>query len=229
MKKLNILILILTLMPTFLIAQIRYGVTSGVNFSGFIGNDARNMTHRTGFSAGAFLEYPITEYFSFIPQLLYSVKGANSPAQMTLFTTAKKIRGGTPNVSPGSGSVDFGYDVDEKYEYLDIPLLLNYSLKFNNTKRVMVFLGPSAGILLRAQYLGKSATSGSVVDAKQSIPDQKKLDLGFVFGTGFGFEVLKHEAAVSFRYGFGFSPIDDSANAYDIKNNYYSVMAGVWF
>ncbi len=228
MKKSSLILFSIIFLTISINAQIKYGVTGGANFSKFIGKDSRNFNFRTGLSAGAFLEYPINEYFSFIPQLLYSVKGAFSPAQPSLATTAKRIKGNTPTGAV-SGGVDFAYDVDEKYEYVDIPLFLNYSLKFGKTDRIMAFAGPSVNFLLRAQYIGKFNSSGSLADVTQTISDQKKLDLVFVFGGGVGFELVKHEAAVSFRYGFGFSPVDDSVHGYDVKNSYFSVMAGVFF
>ncbi|WP_317231448.1 hypothetical protein [Subsaxibacter sp. CAU 1640] len=42
-----------------------FGAKAGVNFSNIVGDDVGDLDSRTSFNAGVFMEFPITERFSF--------------------------------------------------------------------------------------------------------------------------------------------------------------------
>ncbi len=61
-------------------AQVKFGVKAGANFYKFTGDDADLGTvspdFRVGLAAGGYATIPISEMFSFQPELLYSMEGS---------------------------------------------------------------------------------------------------------------------------------------------------------
>ena len=63
---------VLSLCATF--AQVRFGVTAGLNASSFTG-DVSDAKFKAGFQAGVLADLGISENFSIIPELLFSQRG----------------------------------------------------------------------------------------------------------------------------------------------------------
>ena len=55
--------------------QVQFGARGGVNFSTVIGDDYDSPDSRTSFYAGLLAELPVTERFSFQPEVFYSGQG----------------------------------------------------------------------------------------------------------------------------------------------------------
>ena len=75
----------------------RLGIRAGVNYAGFGGSDADNLDRKWGGHAGLTANFPLSadNFFSIQPELLYSMKGAETSAD----------------------------DVKWKINYLDVPVL----------------------------------------------------------------------------------------------------------
>lgn len=56
------------------------GIKAGGSASTFLGDDAQNMQHVFGFNAGLFASLALSQPFSLQPEILYSMKGAQTPA-----------------------------------------------------------------------------------------------------------------------------------------------------
>lgn len=76
MKKLMTLV---TVIGMIMVAQaqqdIRFGVKGGLNIASIYGEDVDNSESRTSFHIGALSEIPLSEKFSFQPEILYSSQG----------------------------------------------------------------------------------------------------------------------------------------------------------
>ncbi|QLE00464.1 PorT family protein [Galbibacter sp. BG1] len=77
MKKLFLTALALTAFAISANAQdFKIGAKAGLNIAHLRGDDAEEFGSRTSFVAGAVAQFPISEKFSFQPELLYSAQGA---------------------------------------------------------------------------------------------------------------------------------------------------------
>ncbi len=72
-------ILIALIIGTILTAQaqnkVQFGVKGGLNIANLTGEDVENSDARTAFHIGAMAEIPLSEKFSFQPEILYSSQG----------------------------------------------------------------------------------------------------------------------------------------------------------
>ena len=86
MKKIILIIAIITFMANIIIAQdnstdlrdkLQFGLKAGVNFSNIYDskNQEFNADFKVGFAGGAFLEIPIGKYIGLQPEILFSQKG----------------------------------------------------------------------------------------------------------------------------------------------------------
>lgn len=147
-----------------------FGVKAGVNFATITGDDTEDVDTRTSFHAGVVVEMEIFDKFSFQPEILYSSQGAK-------------------------GSSD-GMDMEIKYDYLNIPLLVKYYL----AEGFSIEGGPQVGILLSAD----GEASGISVDIKDITKD---IDFSLDLGLGY---ILENGLNFAARYNFGISNINDN-------------------
>ncbi|GAB3858349.1 porin family protein [Hymenobacter terrigena] len=112
--------------------NVSLGLKAGATYSNFVGADANDLGYKDifGFHGGIFANIGITDMFAFQPELLYSQKGAKSPA----------LAGG---------------DVTRRLHYLDVPLAFHV-----NADGLFFEAGPQVGFLLAAQdkYNSSSTT-----------------------------------------------------------------------
>jgi hypothetical protein len=149
-------------------AQVRVGVTGGVQFASqkinFAGLSLKG-DNKVGFQAGLLLDAPLSESFSVRPQLLYSVKGSK-----------------LANFDFGFGSTD----VSTTFNYLEVPVQLMYNVEAGPG---YVTLG--AGPYVAYALSGKTTTKALGQSESQSIEfgsgeDQtKRLDYGLRLSVGY--------------------------------------------
>ena len=170
-----------------------FGPVIGVNFSKI--SDVNNSEFNTGFAGGAQLVYSNVNNWGLGGALLYSQEGV-----------AVKVNG-----QEGSTNLD----------YLRIPLKAYWFLgKYGDTFRPKLFVGPSIGILLKAE----SKYAKSEVDVKSSF---NSLDLGLTAGAGFNARITEgtwFNFDVNYTYGL----LDVAKNANGGNRN-LGVAAGVLF
>ena len=97
------------------------GAKAGVNFSDITGDDVDSFNGLTSFHFGAVVEIPVSDGFSFQPELLYSAQGSDYEEESF------------------SGSV--------KADYLNVPLMA----KFYVGEGFSVEAGPQVGLLMSAK------------------------------------------------------------------------------
>lgn len=146
---------------------IKLGFKKGLNVSNFMSNDIEKNKVRTSIHFGFLSEIIISEEVSFQPELLYS----------------------------GQGYV--GADTKQKYNYINIPLLLKYYVTDNFT----VDAGPQVGCLIKSYSRGNLGNT--------DINNQNFLDFGI--NLGFGYE-LKNNIFFQTRYNLGLININAANN-----------------
>lgn len=202
MKNLFLTILVTIISATTIYAQsddttTQFGVKGGVNLSNITGDDVGDLDSRTSFHLGLFLEIPISERFSFQPEVLYSGQGFNlndqaeyklDYIQVPLMAKVYIVKGLYAEAGP-----QFGFKVKEEVDYesgaiggtvevdpddsviknFDTNLALGAGYKFDN------------GFSLSARYnLGLTSI---VKDDAVLIGDADVKNAVWQFGVGFSF------------------------------------------
>ena len=126
------------------------GIGAGVNYGGAIPTEALDSTSGKpliGFTAGVSYSIPLSERFSFLPQLNYSYRGldySQSFTRDTLFTVV---------INGNSGEVPSFYtayiDGSMRLHYIDIPLLITYRIL-----KLELMFGPYISVLLGGRDSG---------------------------------------------------------------------------
>lgn len=165
---------------------IKLGFKTGLNVSNFMSNDIENNTVRTSIHFGFLSEIIISDEVSFQPELLYS----------------------------GQGFV--GADTKQKFNYINIPLLLKYYVTDNFT----VEAGPQVGFLIKSYSRGNLGNT--------NIKDQNFLDFGVNLGLGFE---LKNNIFFQTRYNLGLVNINAASNndTMNYTNSVFQLSVGYMF
>lgn len=101
--------------------QVKFGLKAGVNFANLVGDDIDDGETLVGLNVGGLVEIPISEAFSFQPELAYSQYGATNN--------------------------DEGFDVSLNLDYLTLPLLA----KFYVAEGFSLEAGPQIGFKLKGE------------------------------------------------------------------------------
>ena len=175
-------------------AQTKFGITAGLNMATFHGNDISNAKMRYGLASGIFLNYDLSQGFALQPELLYSMKGYTSTAG-----TIKTIG---------------------KYDYMEIPAIVKYSIAIESVIKPFIFVGPSASILIKSKLN---------TDKDYEVVSPRFFDFGALFGAGASMPLDKGEINFNIRYGLGFTTVSNQSTPTDIKNRYLGIMVGYSF
>lgn len=201
------LILIAGLLASPLAAQKpapRAGILGGVNIATLTGDDAGDASNRTGFLAGVFGEFSLSQKLAIVPELLYSQKGATQSVESV--------------------------DIDFKADYLEVPLLLK--LRFgaeDATVRPHIYLGPAVAFNLSCKVGGEQSGLAVELDcddeAFEGSAAIKSTDFGGMIGVGLDLRNF----LVGARYTMGFTQIPDSSTESDVKNSVFAFYLGYAF
>ncbi|TDU40246.1 outer membrane protein with beta-barrel domain [Gelidibacter sediminis] len=160
----------------------QFGVKGGVNFSTITGDDIGDLDSRTSFNLGLFMEIPISERFSFQPEVLYSGQG---------FTIATRDQ-------------DNAFDTDDNVEYqlnyIQVPLMAKVYL----VKGLYAEAGPQFGFKVSEEidYSPGEGGGDTVIDSDDS--HVKGFDTNVALGAGYKFD---NGFALSARYTHGLTNI----------------------
>lgn len=175
----------------------QFGVKGGVNLATITGDDVGDLDSRTSFHLGLFMEIPISERFSFQPEVLYSSQGFSISdqadykldyVQVPLMAKVYIIKGLYAEAGPqfgfktkeevdyesGStgGSIEFDPD-DSVIKNFDTNLALGAGYKFDN------------GLSLSARY--NLGLTSMIKDDAPLISDRDVKNSVWQFGVGFSF------------------------------------------
>ena len=175
----------------------QFGVKGGVNFSQLFTKDAEKDNMKIGFNVGIYNKMPITEMFSFQPELYYSIKGAEVKYNNAFV----------------DGTARFNLN------YIEMPLLL----VINITDNFNIHAGPYAAYLVSGDV--KNESSGSIFDFEENInaDDYNRFDVGFEGGVGIDFQLVSFGA----RYSYGLNKVGKEKTFLGTKYTFPDAKNGV--
>jgi hypothetical protein len=153
------------------------GVKAGLNAASMSDNDANQSDMRIGMHVGFFGSIVITDGLAFQPEFLYTMKGGKMQYQNAFAT----------------GSVTFGLD------YIEIPLLLAYSLSENLSLHGGVYVAS----LSKVSITNESSSSLFNFETEIREDDFETIDYGLVIGASTNFDVF----SIGARYEYGLATV----------------------
>lgn len=214
MRKIYILAAILfTTAAVKVNAQLKYGVSAGVNYSTFKGDamtSFQNLTELTngiitsspkvGFHAGGFIELPLGDKVSLSPGIYYSQKGY-------------MLRGNL-----AADKLDF-LGVEAKAElqshYIDMPVLI----KAEVAKGLQLYAGPQLSYLLKnAVKMDAGLLGFSLLNTNVDVTNQfNKADFAIAGGASYTFD---NGFSINAGYDHGLSRLDKNSNFKSYNRNF---------
>ena len=212
MKYLLISTCILILSTTSILAQnpspnLNLGVKGGLNISTVGGDDIEERDSRTSFNAGLFAEVPLTDRFSFQPEVLYSGQGFDIMEidQDNIFDTNENIE----------------YQLD----YIQFPLMAKAYL----IRGLYVEAGPQFGFKINEEIDTAPNSDGGDTPIDPDDSYVKDFDFSGALGVGYKFD---NGFFLSARYTHGFSSIfkeDTIFEDVDARNSVWQFGLGFSF
>ena len=170
MKKIHLLLFPLVVSVSAFGQETSFGIKAGVNYS-TISGDASGVESKIGFHAGVFGIIKPIDALGIQPEMVFSRQGAQASANN---------------------------DVKFHYDYLNIPVMLN----FYPTETFFLQAGPQLGFLVSAK-----ATDGNQTEDIKSQLNTTDFSLGL----GMGFD-LSH-TVIGFRFNLGLNSTSDDEDA----------------
>ena len=194
-----LIILLITGLVQSAVAQYRYGLSAGVNFSSLTGKDfSATDFPKIGITAGFFYEYEFKQHFSLFFEPMFEQKGASY------------------NYNPKTGIDVY---VDNRLNYMTLPVMVK--IPFGG--KVSYYFTSGLSLSYLADYTSEvHAYIGDIEIPNESyFPyTYKKFDAGVSLGLGFNWK----EVFLDFRYIHGLRRIYDAEkDAPDIRNHIVSV------
>lgn len=185
------------------VKETKFGSKLGMNLANLAGSDAGDANIIIGFNAGLFVEIPISDKFTFQPEILYSAQGSKSEGPINV-----------------QGTV-YNAEATLKFNYINIPLMFKYHID----KKFSLEAGPYVGILASSKVKYKIDGVGSDTADIKNIT--KSTDLGIGIGMNYEFSDVIFANA---RYQGGLTQIGDAASGgNNIKNSVFQIGLGFRF
>ena len=174
-----------------------FGFKGGLNFSNLYTDNVDDNNLLTGFNAGLYAKFPISNSVSIQPEISYTTKGAEL----------------TYNNAFATGTATF------KTNYIEVPVLL----VFNLTDAFNVHVGPYAAYMVS----GKTTNDSNLFTSETQLDtnDFKRFDAGLSGGVGIDLEVVNF--GVRYNYGLTKVFKEGSFGDSDAKNSVFNVYVGL--
>lgn len=166
----------------------RFGIIGGANMATITSSFIQNASTRTGIAAGLMAVLPVAPSFSIQPELMFTMKGANSKP------------GGTDGVA--------------KINYVELPALARFETPASGRVKTFVYGGPGFAYRTNcmieahnAQIASYRADCDSLArQAAHASPGAKfsRTDVDGIIGGGLAFDIGGRTMTVSVRYDAGF-------------------------
>jgi len=168
--------------------DLSFGVKAGLNMANLTDESAgESYKMKTGVALGGFAVYGINDNLSIQPELLYTQKGMEWEDP----TASAKV----------------------KLDYIEIPVLVKYSIESDGSASPFIFAGPAISFLVSAK-----------IDSTDFKEYMKSTDIGLVLGGGVEFE---SGISIDLRYDMGMTKVwDVEGEDYKDKNIVISLMVG---
>jgi hypothetical protein len=191
MKKVILLAFIAVLSVVSANAQVKFGVTAGLNTSSVTGDYTEDVKYKAGFQVGALLDYSISEKFSIIPELLFTqrgVKGEEPEGNLTITSTINM-------------------------NYLQIPINAAYKFDVAPDSKVLVFAGPYLGYALSGK--AKFGPISQDIEFGSKKGEVNPLDFGLNVGAGYQYSKIFFKL----QYNLGLSNLGNVGNNSEHNSN----------
>ena len=174
-----------------------FGFKGGLNFSNMYTDNVDDNNMLTGFNAGLYAKFPITNSVSIQPEISYTTKGAEL----------------TYNNAFANGTAQF------KINYIEVPVLL----VFNLTDALNIHAGPYAAYMVS----GKTTNDSNLFTSETRLDtnDFKRFDAGLSGGVGVDLEIVNF--GVRYNYGLTKVFKEGSFADPDAKNSVFNVYVGL--
>ena len=198
-------VLLLAALPSPSRAQagLEWGVKGGLNLSGLRGEGGL-LDSKKGAVAGVFGVYDFAPEFGVEVDGLLTMKGA-------------KVSGHGIDSNGNVVVINEGFII---LDYLEFPILARFNVPSQGEVRTHIYAGPTLAFKLDAR-----AKYGS---SNQDLTAARTLDSGLAFGASFDFLMGERKLVLDGRYGLGLTNAFDWPGV-DLKNDAFSIMAGVTF
>lgn len=189
-------LLILPLISTTAFSQANFGFRTGAAVTTLApkGHLLDNNDVTFSFTAGGFATLPVSQSFSFQPEINYIRKGR----------------------SEETNELNTTIPTDFKVDYLQVPVLFQYRdyLRADNSGSLFyVEAGPYAGFAINTKVENSHGGSTSTI----SLTDDKKTDWGAAFGIGFQTPLWNQDFRFNLRYDMGFAELANQPTDYRTK------------
>ncbi len=174
-----------------------YGFKGGLNFSNFYVDNVDDSNMLTGFNAGLYAKFPITNSIAIQPEINYTTKGSEQIYDNGVVQGTSKF-----NIN-----------------YIEVPVLL----VANITDNFNVHVGPYAAYMVSGKTKNDSNFGSS--ESELDTDDFNKIDAGISGGLGLDFDVVNF--GVRYNYGLTKIGKDNSFTSSDAKNSVFNVYVGL--
>jgi len=189
---------------------VKYGLKGGFSTSTFSGEDSKGSQYKVGFTAGAFLNFGISDNFSIQPEFLYSQKGASS--KQDSYTS------GSTTYSGIKGKSTLGY--------LDVPIMFRYNIG-EDGKGFYVEAGPQGSFVLHQRTFIEDGNGNQIGSSVTTTDDLNKVVIGYAGGVGYQ---ITSGLGLNLRYTGDFSQIYKQQNgASNLHNSVFQFQVGYAF
>jgi hypothetical protein len=190
------LVLYIIFFGTTTMAQSRYGLTAGMEFSKYSINYLENaeLDLRSGAKIGVLMEYAVTKDFFIAPEIVYAQRG----------TKGKGVYAG--NIS---------FQLLETLNYVQIPVNAMYKFNLGNYSKFTLFAGPYAGLAFSGKSWEKQninykeeETGGDITFGSGEDDLYNKFDFGLNLGIGYEYA----DWFIKVQYNLGLSNMLNNNN-----------------
>jgi Outer membrane protein beta-barrel domain len=172
----------------------RFGVIGGANWATVSGGYFPKASNRTGFAGGLIAVLPVAPRFAIQPELMFTLKGANSD----------------------SG----GISETGKFDYIELPVLARFDIPTSGRVKPFIYGGP--GVAYRTSCMLKAHYAiGAVygIDGDHTVKcdelarqgqrvspgvEYRRTDVDGIIGGGFAFDIGNRTITAGVRYDAGF-------------------------
>jgi hypothetical protein len=151
----------------------QFGIKGGVNFSNLYTNDSEKDKTLTGFNIGIYSKLPLSGFFAFQPELLFTTKGSEVTYNNTFVNGTARFR----------------------LNYIEMPLLLVINVSHNFS----IHGGPYVAYLASGNVKNESSVDQFNFEDNINVDDYNRFDAGVAAGASLDFRSISFGAR--FTYG----------------------------
>jgi hypothetical protein len=182
---------------------ISFGIMAGANFSKLGGDDAEDVSNRTGLMAGVYVDLPVANGVSIRPELVYSQQGAK-----------------------GDNVDGKGTDIEIKIDYVQLPVLARFTVPTASQTRPFLAAGPAFGFKAKCDVKGSDGDVSVSASCDEVDFNEKSFDVSGKVEAGVDFGMNGRVLTVGGSHMHGFSDIFEDAS---VKNRVFSIFAAFGF